>query len=132
MLFRSVFWLTFEGLGAWLQEQVEAAVEWLSALTDGLLTAIGIAPAIHSLIIDGIFSGVGTVIVFLPLILLLFFFLSMMEDSVKNSILKQKGIPKICRIKKSVLILHPQIRTNDIESWIIRLERWQSGRLRRS
>lgn len=77
----AVFWLTFEGLGAWLQEQVEAGVEWFSVQTDHLLTAVGIAPAIHSLIIDGIFSGVGTVIVFLPLILLLFFFLSMMEDS---------------------------------------------------
>ena len=77
----AVFWLTFEGLGAWLQEQVEAGVEWFTALTDSFLTTVGIAPAIHSLVIDGVFSGVGTVIVFLPLILLLFFFLSMMEDS---------------------------------------------------
>ena len=77
----AVFWLTFESIGKWLQEQVEAGVEWLTGLTDSLLSAVGIAPAIHSLVIDGIFSGVGTVIVFLPLILLLFFFLSMMEDS---------------------------------------------------
>lgn len=77
----TVFWLTFESLGAWLQEQVEAGVGWITAITDRLLVSVGIAPAIHSLVIDGIFSGVGTVIVFLPLILLLFFFLSMMEDS---------------------------------------------------
>ncbi len=76
-----VFWLTFDGVGAWLQEQVEVGVEWLTLLTDSCLNSIGIAPAIKSLVIDGIFSGVGTVIVFLPLILLLFFFLSLMEDS---------------------------------------------------
>lgn len=76
-----VFWLTFDGIGAWLQEQVEVGIGHLTTLTDNLLTALNIAPAVHSLIIDGIFSGVGTVIVFLPLILLLFFFLSMMEDS---------------------------------------------------
>lgn len=76
-----VFWLTFEGIGAWLQEQVEVGIGHLTTFTDNLLTSLNIAPAIHSLIIDGIFSGVGTVIVFLPLILLLFFFLSLMEDS---------------------------------------------------
>lgn len=56
-------------------------VEWFTAMVGRLLDSVDIAPAIHSLVIDGIFSGVGTVIVFLPLILLLFFFLSMMEDS---------------------------------------------------
>lgn len=76
-----VFWLTFEGIGAWLQEQVEVGIGHLTTFTDNLLTSLNIAPAIHSLIIDGVFSGVGTVIVFLPLILLLFFFLSLMEDS---------------------------------------------------
>lgn len=76
-----VFWLTFDTIGGWLQEQVEMGVEWFAGVTDNFLASINIAPAIHSLIIDGIFSGVGTVIVFLPLILLLFFFLSMMEDS---------------------------------------------------
>ncbi len=81
IIMATVFWLTFEGIGGWLQEQVEAGVEWITAVTDHLLTSVNIAPAIHSLIIDGIFSGVGAVIVFLPLILLLFFFLSMMEDS---------------------------------------------------
>jgi ferrous iron transport protein B len=56
-------------------------VEWFTSLTDTFLSSINIAPAIQSLVIDGIYSGVGTVIVFLPLILMLFFFLSMMEDS---------------------------------------------------
>ncbi len=81
LIMATVFWLTFEGIGGWMQEQVEAGVEWLTGVTDHLLTSANIAPAIHSLVIDGVFSGVGTVIVFLPLILLLFFFLSMMEDS---------------------------------------------------
>ena len=76
-----VFWLTFDIIGAWLQEQVETGVEWFTGVTDTFLTSIDIAPAIHSLVIDGIYGGVGTVISFLPLILLLFFFLSMMEDS---------------------------------------------------
>lgn len=81
VIMAAVFWLTFEGIGKWLQDQVEWGVEWFTAIVDRLLGSVGIAPAIHSLVIDGIFSGVGTVIVFLPLILLLFFFLSMMEDS---------------------------------------------------
>lgn len=81
VIMAAVFWLTFEGIGKWLQDQVEWGVEWFTAIVDRILGSVGIAPAIHSLVIDGIFSGVGTVIVFLPLILLLFFFLSMMEDS---------------------------------------------------
>ncbi|MBR5467513.1 MAG: ferrous iron transport protein B [Bacteroidaceae bacterium] len=76
-----VFWLTFDGIGAWLQEQVELGVEWIVEITESFLTSIDIAPAIHSLIIDGIYGGIGSVIVFLPLILILFFSLSLMEDS---------------------------------------------------
>lgn len=76
-----VFWLTFDGIGGWLQEQMEIAIEWLTEQTDNFLSSIDIAPAIHSLVIDGIYSGIGTVIVFLPLILMLFFFLSIIEDS---------------------------------------------------
>lgn len=76
-----VFWLTFDGIGGWLQEQMEIAIEWFTELTDNFLSSIDIAPAIHSLVIDGIYSGIGTVIVFLPLILMLFFFLSIIEDS---------------------------------------------------
>ena len=76
-----VFWLTFDGIGGWLQEQMEMAIEWFTEQTDNFLSSIDIAPAIHSLVIDGIYSGIGTVIVFLPLILMLFFFLSIIEDS---------------------------------------------------
>ena len=76
-----VFWLTFDGIGGWLQEQMEVAIEWFTEQTDNFLSSIDIAPAIHSLVIDGIYSGIGTVIVFLPLILMLFFFLSIIEDS---------------------------------------------------
>ena len=76
-----VFWITFSSLGAWLQELCEAGIEWVTEATDSWLTEWGIAPSVHSLIIDGIYSGVGTVLTFLPLILLLFFFLSMLEDS---------------------------------------------------
>ena len=76
-----VFWLTFDGIGGWLQERMEIAIEWFTELTDNFLSSIDIAPAIHSLVIDGIYSGIGTVIVFLPLILMLFFFLSIIEDS---------------------------------------------------
>ena len=76
-----VFWLTFDSIGGWLQEQMEIAIEWFTEQTDNFLSSIDIAPAIHSLVIDGIYSGIGTVIVFLPLILILFFFLSIIEDS---------------------------------------------------
>lgn len=76
-----VFYLTFNSVGAWLQELCEMGVETFTNLTDEALDAWNIAPAVHSLVIDGIFNGVGTVIVFLPLIVILFFFLSMLEDS---------------------------------------------------
>jgi len=76
-----IFYLTFASLGAWLQETFEAGIEWFTEVTDAALTQWNIEPAVHSLIVDGIYSGVGTVLVFLPLIILLFFFLSMLEDS---------------------------------------------------
>ncbi len=81
LIMAAVFWLTFEGIGGWLQEWVERGVEWATEATERLLVSAHIAPAIQSLVLEGIFSGVGAVIVFLPLILLLFFFLSLMEDS---------------------------------------------------
>ena len=76
-----VFYLTFHTLGAWGQDLMQAAVDGFTGLTDRLLTQWDIAPAVHSLIIDGIYNGVGTVLVFLPLIVCLFFFLSMLEDT---------------------------------------------------
>lgn len=76
-----VFWLTFSVIGAWLQGLMEGAVEWLTVAVDAGLTAINVNEVLHRLIIDGIFAGVGTVLSFLPIIVTLFFFLSMLEDS---------------------------------------------------
>ncbi len=76
-----VFYLTFNVIGAWLQACLSAGIDRFSALTDAALSAARVNPAIHSLIIDGIFTGVGSVLSFLPIIVTLFFFLSMMEDS---------------------------------------------------
>lgn len=76
-----VFWLTFNVVGAWLSDLMAYAVDGLTMFVDNALTAYGINPVVHSLIIDGIFSGVGSVLSFLPLIVTLFFFLSILEDS---------------------------------------------------
>lgn len=76
-----VFWLTFNVIGAWLQGLLEEGIDYLAALTDGFLTDAGVNTVIHSLIIDGIFAGVGSVLSFIPLIVILFFFLSLLEDS---------------------------------------------------
>jgi len=76
-----VFFLTFNVFGAWLSDLLAYAIDGLTVLADNLLTAYGLNPVVHSLIIDGIFSGVGSVLSFLPLIVVLFFFLSMLEDS---------------------------------------------------
>ena len=76
-----VFWLTFNVIGAWLQGLLESGIERISELTDAALTAMKVNEVLHSLIIDGIFNGVGTVLSFLPIIVTLFFFLSLLEDS---------------------------------------------------
>ena len=76
-----VFWLTFGVVGAFLQGLLEAGIEFLTERADALLTALDIAPSIHSLVIDAIFTGVGSVLSFLPIIVVLYFFLSMLEDS---------------------------------------------------
>ncbi len=75
------FWLTFNVIGAWLQGLLETAVDALTGLVDGWLTAAHVNEAIHGLVIDGIFAGVGSVLSFLPIIVTLFFFLSILEDS---------------------------------------------------
>lgn len=75
------FYLTFNVVGAVLSEWLEGLIGWLTGLTDGLLTAAHVSPVVHSLVIDGIFGGVGSVLSFLPFIVTLFFFLSMLEDS---------------------------------------------------
>ena len=81
LIMAAVFWLTFNVIGAWLQGLLEGAIEWLTGLVDGLLTGWEINEALHSLVIDGIFNGVGSVLSFIPVIVTLFFFLSLLEDS---------------------------------------------------
>lgn len=76
-----VFYLTFNVIGGGLQKLLELGIDRLSALTDTALSQLHVNPVIHSLVIDGIFTGVGSVLSFLPIIVTLFFFLSLMEDS---------------------------------------------------
>ncbi len=76
-----VFYLTFNVIGAWLQGLIELGVGWLSGAVDTALTAGNVNPVIHGLIVNGIFEGVGSVLSFLPIIVTLFFFLSLLEDS---------------------------------------------------
>ena len=76
-----VFFLTFNVVGAFLSDVLSYAIDGLTLLADRALTAYGINPVVHSLVIDGIFAGVGSVVSFLPLIVTLFFFLSILEDS---------------------------------------------------
>ena len=77
----AVFYLTFNVIGAWLQGILETGITALTEWVDGALTAAHVNTVLHGLVIDGIFSGVGSVLSFLPIIVTLFFFLSMMEDS---------------------------------------------------
>ena len=76
-----VFWLTFGVIGAGLSDLLTLGIDALTGLTDHALTVYGINPVVHSLVIDGIFAGVGSVLSFLPTIVTLFFFLSILEDT---------------------------------------------------
>ena len=76
-----VFWLTFDVIGGNLQKLLELGIDKLTQLTDRAMTAAGVNDVINSLVIEGIFAGVGSVLSFIPIIVTLFFFLSMMEDS---------------------------------------------------
>ena len=76
-----VFYLTFEVFGAFLSDLLAAGIDALAGLVDTALTAYGINPVVHSLVIDGLFGGVGNVVSFLPVIVVLFFFLSILEDT---------------------------------------------------
>ena len=76
-----VFYLTFNVIGLWLQQLLEQGIGALTELVDRALSAGGVNVVLHGLIVDGIFEGVGSVLSFLPIIVTLFFFLSMMEDS---------------------------------------------------
>ena len=77
----AVFYLTFNVIGAWLQQLLEKGIDSLTALVDSALASSGVNEVLHGLIIDGIFTGVGSVLSFLPIIVTLFFFLSILEDS---------------------------------------------------
>ena len=76
-----VFWLTFNVIGAFLQGLLESGITALTDVVDHAMTAAHVNSVVHSLVIDGIFSGVGGVLSFLPIIVTLFFFLSLLEDS---------------------------------------------------
>ena len=76
-----VFYLTFNVIGAWLQGILEFGIDKISEAVGSAMTAAHVNSAVHSLVIDGIFNGVGSVLSFLPIIVTLFFFLSLLEDS---------------------------------------------------
>jgi len=76
-----VFWLTFSVVGSALSDWLSMGIDWVTKIADAGLTAYGINPVVHSLIIDGVFAGVGSVLSFLPIIVTLFFFLSILEDT---------------------------------------------------
>lgn len=76
-----IFWLTFGVIGAGLSDWLSVGIDIVTDFADRALTAYGLNPVVHSLIVDGIFAGVGSVLSFLPIIVVLFFFLSILEDS---------------------------------------------------
>ena len=76
-----VFYLTFNVIGAYLSDLLAAGIDAVTAVVDTALTNYGINPVVHSLVIDGAFAGVGSVLSFLPIIVVLFFFLSILEDT---------------------------------------------------
>ncbi|MBS4895633.1 MAG: ferrous iron transport protein B [Gordonibacter pamelaeae] len=76
-----VFWLTFNVVGAWMSEMLEAGIGWLTDVVANALAAAQVNEVLQSLVIDGVFNGVGSVVGFLPTIVTLFFFLSLLEDS---------------------------------------------------
>ncbi|MDE7360956.1 MAG: ferrous iron transport protein B, partial [Oscillospiraceae bacterium] len=81
LIMAAVFLLTFNVIGAFLQNLFEMGIDALSGAVDGWMTSENVNSALHGLVIDGIFGGVGSVLSFLPIVVTLFFFLSIMEDS---------------------------------------------------
>lgn len=77
----AVFFLTFNVIGAFLQGLLESGIDALTCAVDAWMTEVHVSHALHGLVIDGIFGGVGSVLSFLPIVVTLFFFLSIMEDS---------------------------------------------------
>ncbi len=76
-----IFYLTFNLIGAWFQDILAQGIGWLTEVCDGWMTSANVNEVLHSLVINGIFEGVGSVLSFLPIIVTLFFFLSLLEDS---------------------------------------------------
>ena len=76
-----IFYLTFNVIGSFLSDLLAAGIDALTAVADAGLAAYGLNPVVHSLVIDGVFAGVGSVLSFLPIIVVLFFFLSILEDT---------------------------------------------------
>ena len=81
LIMAAVFYLTFGPVGSFLSDLLSLGIDKLTAVVDNALTAYGLNPIVHSLIIDGVFAGVGSVLSFMPIIVVLFFFLSILEDS---------------------------------------------------
>ena len=76
-----IVWMTFSVLGKWLSDLLALGIDEVTALVDNALTAYGLNPVVHSLVIDGVFAGVGSMLSFLPIIVVLFFFLAILEDT---------------------------------------------------
>ena len=76
-----IFWMTFSVLGKWLSDLLALGINEVTALVDNALTAYGLNPVVHSLVIDGVFAGVGSMLSFLPIIVVMFFFLAILEDT---------------------------------------------------
>ena len=76
-----IFWMTFSVLGKWLSDLLALGIDEVPALEVNALTAYGLNPVVHSLVIDGVFAGVGSMLSFLPIIVVLFFFLAILEDT---------------------------------------------------
>lgn len=76
-----IFWMTFSVLGKWLSDMLALGISSLKSIVDAALTAYGLNPVVHSLVIDGVFAGVGSMLSFLPIIVVLFFFLAILEDT---------------------------------------------------
>ena len=81
LIMAGIFFLTFNVIGAFFQNLMERGINGLTVVVDNLLKSAGVNEAVHSLVVEGIFSGVGSVLSFLPIIVVLFFFLSLLEDS---------------------------------------------------
>ena len=100
LVMMGIIWLSIDALGAPLQDWLDQGISWLAGVTGNALANWNVSPAVQSLVVDGIFGGVGSVLSFVPIIILLFFFLSLLEDSgymarvafVSDSFLRKLGL----------------------------------------